>query len=266
MAEGRRCDGYSGIEVSSQDSGSVSAEIPRYQSLNTTYVSLTHDFTSILIQATDKTQTPIYFQVVKGVSATKSGALCLPSVIGLFTSVVLGGSGTSLFGYYAPFIIATSILTPITAGLLTTLSITTSLTLLIAYQALLGFGTGIGFQDPQTAASTIFSPTDAPLGIAAIIFAQNFGAALFVPVAQTIFQGRLGRYLEEYVPGLDGGALANMGLLDLKQYVGSEELGRALLGYDKAVTRTLFLPIALTYASLLGALGMEWGSVNVKKS
>lgn len=87
-----------------------------------------------------------------------------------------------------------------------------------------------------------------------------------MPVAQTIFQGRLSRYLKEYVPGLDGSALANMGLLDLKQYVGSEELAGALLGYDKAVTKTFFLPVALTCASLLGALGMEWRSVKVKKS
>lgn len=209
---------------------------------------------------------PIYFQVVKSVSATKSGALCLPSVVGLFISVVLGGGGTSIFGYYAPFMIATSVLTPIAAGLLTTLSVSTTLFPLIAYQFLLGFGAGIGFQGPQTAASTIFSAADAPLGIAAIIFAQNFGPALSVPIAQSIFEGRLRRYLEMYVPGMDGSALANMGLLDLKQVVGSEELEGALLGYDKAVTKTFFLPVALTCASFVGALGMEWRSVKVKKS
>jgi hypothetical protein len=57
-----------------------------------------------------------------------------------------------------------------------------------------------------------------------------------------------------------------MGLLDLKEYVGSEELGLALLGYDRAVTEACFLPVALMCASLLGALGMEWRSVKVKKS
>ena len=209
---------------------------------------------------------PIYFQVVKGVSATRSGILCIPSVIGLFVSVVLGGSGTSFFGYYAPFMIATSILTPIAAGLLTTLSVNTPFILLIVYQAFLGFGTGIGFQGPQTAASTIFTPADQPLGIAAIIFAQNFGPALFVPVAQNIFEGRLVTYLEKYVPGLNGNALANMGLLDLKEQVGSGNLGAALLGYDEAVTKTFFLPLALSCASIIGALGMEWRTVKSKKS
>ena len=37
------------------------------------------------------------------------------------------------------------------------------------------------------------------------------------------------------------------------------------MGYDKAVTGTFVLPITLTSASLVGALGMEW-SVTVKKS
>ena len=162
--------------------------------------------------------------------------------------------------------IATSVLTPIAAGLMTTLKVNATLGSLIAYQALLGFGGGIGLQGPQTAASTIFSTADAPLGISAIIFAQNFGPALFVPVAQTIFTGRLKDYLDEFVPGLNSSALANMGLLDLKDYVGSAELGDALLGYDMAVTRTFFLPVALTCASLVGAVGMEWRSVKQKKS
>ena len=215
---------------------------------------------------TNRLQMPIYFQVVKGASATKSGALCLPSVVGLLVSIILGGSGTSLFGYYAPFMIATSILTPIAAGLMTTLKVNASLGSLLAYQALLGFGTGIGFQGPQTAASTIFSLADAPLGISAIIFAQNFGPALFVPVAQTIFLGRLKSYLEKFVPGVDSNALATMGLLDLKNSVGSAELEDALLGYDMALTKTFFLPVALTCAGVLGALGMEWRSVKQKKS
>jgi hypothetical protein len=191
--------------------------------------------------------------------------LCLPSVIGLFISVILGGSGTSLFGYYAPFMIATSILTPIATGLLTTLRPSTPLFPLIAYQFLLGFGTGLGIQGPQTAASTIFNAADAPLGIAAIMFAQNFGPALFVPVAQSIFEGRLKRGLGE-VPGLDVGSLEGMGLLDLRDAVGSVELGKVLWGYDSAVTGTFFLPVALTGASLVGAVGMEWRSVKVKKS
>jgi MFS family permease len=208
----------------------------------------------------------IYFQVVKDVSATHSGVLCIPPVIGLFVSVILGGSGTSFFGYYAPFMIATSVLTPIAAGLLTTVTVNTPFVILIVYQAFLGFAAGIGFQGPQTAASRVFAPADQPLGIAAILFAQNFGPALFVPVAQTIFEGRLVAYLEQYFPQVGGTALSNMGLLDLKARVGSKDLGAALVGYDEVVTKTFYLPLALSCVSIIGALGMEWKRVKTKRS
>jgi hypothetical protein len=49
--------------------------------------------------------------------------------------------------------------------------------------------------------------------------------------------------------------------LDLKRMIGSQELGEVRLGYDRAVTRTFFLPLALTCASFLGAVGMEWRTV-----
>ncbi|KAH8820686.1 permease of the major facilitator superfamily [Xylogone sp. PMI_703] len=209
---------------------------------------------------------PIYFQVVRGASATKSGVLCLSSVVGFFASALLAGSATSMLGYYTPFMIATSIITPISAGLFTTLKVNASIAKLIGYQALLGFGTGVGFQAPQVAAQTVFSQRDAPVAISAVIFAQNFGPAIFVPVANTIFTERLNHYVEAAVPGLNSTVLDSVGLLDLRDYVKPEQLSSALFGFDMAVTRTFFLPVALTIATVFGTLGMEWKSVKQKQS
>ncbi|RFU24162.1 hypothetical protein B7463_g12180, partial [Scytalidium lignicola] len=209
---------------------------------------------------------PIYFQVVRGANATKSGLLCLATIVGFFASALLAGSATSIIGYYAPFMIATSIITPISAGLFTTLKVNASLAKLIGYQALLGFGTGVGFQAPQVAAQTVFSQRDAPIAISAVIFAQNFGPALFVPVAQTIFTERLNHYVQAAVPGLNSTVLDGVGLLDLTDYIKPEELSSVLFGYDMAITKTFFLPVALTIATLFGTLGMEWRSVKQKRS
>ncbi len=87
---------------------------------------------------------PIYFQAVKEVSASKSGVLVLLTVIALTISVLFSGSAVSIIGYYAPFMLLTSILTPVATGLLTTLEVDAVLARLICYQALLGFGCGIG--------------------------------------------------------------------------------------------------------------------------
>ncbi|KAL8949294.1 MAG: hypothetical protein Q9222_004580, partial [Ikaeria aurantiellina] len=96
-----------------------------------------------------KPQMPIYFQSVKEMSPTKSGVMVVPSVVGLMLSLLFSGTATSIVGYYAPFMVLTSILTPIAAGLLTTLEVDAKTVTLICYQALLGFGAGIGFQGPQ---------------------------------------------------------------------------------------------------------------------
>ena len=208
---------------------------------------------------------PIYFQAVKEVSASKSGVLTIPLVVGLAISVVLSGTATSIVGYYTPFMFFTSILTPVAAGLLTTIQVNEKLTSLVCYQALLGFSAGIGLQAPQIAAQTILSPQDAPMGIAVVQFMQGLGPAIFISAAQTLFTTRLAADLAEYAGSLNATTLETMGLSDLKRHIGAKNLEGALLGYDKAVTQTFYLPVALTCLSLLGTVGMEWRSVKKKQ-
>ncbi|KAE8349168.1 major facilitator superfamily domain-containing protein [Aspergillus coremiiformis] len=209
---------------------------------------------------------PTYFQVIRGASATGSGVLSLPIAISVPLAVLCGSSATSLLGYYTPFMIITGILAPIAAGLLTTLSATQSLVSLICYQALLGVGTGLGFQGPQVAAQTVLSAEDSPMGIAVIIFAQNFGPALFVAIAQSIFTAQLLARLGTILPTLDLYSLSAMRIADLEQYVPAADIPRVIEGYDQALTTTFILPVGLACASMLGALGMEWRSVKQQQS
>ncbi|KIW56904.1 hypothetical protein PV05_05520 [Exophiala xenobiotica] len=116
-----------------------------------------------------------------------SGVMVLPAVAGLVLSVFSSGVLTSIWGYYTPFMLATSSITPPAVGLITTLDVDAKVASLIGYQALLGFGVGIGFQGPQVAVQTILSQKDAPVGIAVIQFAQGIGPAVFVTIAQTLF-------------------------------------------------------------------------------
>jgi hypothetical protein len=208
---------------------------------------------------------PIYFQAVKEVSAAKSGVLTIPLVAGMAISIVFSGAATSIVGYYTPFMFFTSILTPVAAGLLTTIEVNEKLVSLSCYQALLGFSAGIGFQAPQVAAQTILSHQDAPMGIAVVQFMQGLGPAIFVSAAQTLFTTRLTADLGKFAPSLNSTALETMGLSDLKQHIGAENLQGVLLGYDNAITQTFYLPVALTCLSLLGTVGMESRSIKKKK-
>lgn len=204
---------------------------------------------------------PTYFQAIHGSSATISGVLCLPIVVGLTISILVGSSLTSAIGYYTPFMILTAILSPIAAGLLTTLRTDQSLASLICYQALLGVGTGIGYQGPQVAVQTVLPVSDASTGIALIIFAQNVGPAIFVSIAQTIFTGELLSRLGGILPHMDTQQLTSMGFSDIERHVDHSDIPRVLDGYDMALTTSFFLAVGFACATIVGALGMEWRSV-----
>lgn len=87
---------------------------------------------------------PIWFQAIKGESATRSGILNLPSILGVvFASIIAGGLVTAI-GYYVPLMIISSIIASIGAGLLTTWRVDTGSAGFIGYQALYGLGVGCG--------------------------------------------------------------------------------------------------------------------------
>ncbi|KEZ42291.1 Uncharacterized protein SAPIO_CDS6154 [Scedosporium apiospermum] len=186
---------------------------------------------------------PTFFQIVKGLSAAKSGVMVLPTGAGLILSVPLAGFLTSYFGYYNPFMILNSILSPLAAGLLTTMNPQTNLWRLLVYQALLGFGVGIGFQGPQVAVQTVLNDGDSQIGIAIIQLAQALGPAIFVAAAQTIFTSRLVSRLKGFsgCQGLAG--LSDQGLTMPEGKDGDK--CEAVLSYSKALAETFYLPVAL---------------------
>ena len=216
----------------------------------------------------------IYFQAVKGLSPSRSGLLSIPLMIGLGIACLVAATTTTLIGYYAPLMIISTALASIGAGLLTTLPVNANLASLIGFQALLSFGVGLGIQAPQLAAQTVLLEKEVSIGLSVVLFGQGIGPAAMVVAAQSIFQNRLedalpdlGRNTTNPGSGSSGkGSLDNLGLADVRHHLGGDQLGKALLGLDQAVTQTLYLPVALACLTLLGAVGMEWRSVKKKTS
>lgn len=60
--------------------------------------------------------------------------------------MLMHGSGVSLTGYYAPFMLFGSTLMPLATGLITTWNLSSSIAKLIAYSILAGFSYAIGYQ------------------------------------------------------------------------------------------------------------------------
>ncbi|GAB7353775.1 hypothetical protein MBLNU459_g4162t2 [Dothideomycetes sp. NU459] len=199
-------------------------------------------------------------------SPAKSGVMLIPGLAAYIIAIMIAGPTISAVGWYVPFMLAGSILMPIAAGLLTTLDTDATIAMLIGYNAFFSAAGGIGFQGPQIAVQTTLSDDDTSMGLAMIIFAQNFGPALSLNIAQSIFSSRLTKNLATYAPTLNATAVENLGFSDLKAHVPAKDLGVLLLSFDKAITQTFYLGVALTCLTMIGSLRMEWRSVKEKRS
>ena len=209
---------------------------------------------------------PTYFQTMRGFSPTKSGVLMLPIVFGMLFSILMQGFGVRAFGYYVPFMLAGSILMPVFSGLMTTLTIETALSTVIVYSGFFGCAIGIGFQAPQVAVQNTLGANDVNTGLAIILFAQHFGPAISVALAQSIFQNRLSENISGILPGMDKSRIENMGLGDLKRLIGSQKLEELLIGFDTSLIQTWYLAVGIACASLIGSSTMQWRSVKKKRA
>ncbi|KAI9717527.1 MAG: hypothetical protein M1812_004668 [Candelaria pacifica] len=208
---------------------------------------------------------PIWFQAIKGVSATKSGIMNLPMIMGLVILSVVAGAATTTLGYYTPFMIASSVFMSIGAGLMSTFKTDTNHAMWIGYQAMFGFGVGMGMQQPIIAAQTVLPLADIPVGTAGVFFVQTLGGALFIAVAQNVFTTRLLSGLQSAVPDLDPTIVLSTGATNLKTVIESKFLPGVLFAYNNAIINTFYVTVAMASLSIIGSLGMEWRSVKGKK-
>ena len=192
--------------------------------------------------------------------------MMLPIIIGSAIGALIHGAGTSAFGYYAPFMLFASIVMPIAAGLITTLKIDTSLVQLIIYTALSGLGYGIGFSGPNNAVQTVLPEQDVPLGLSIMLFAQSFGPALAVSIAQVLFTNQLATNLKNLLPDLNRASIESNGLTEIVMSVPPEKIRQLLVGIDTSLIQTWYLVIGLACATLIGSLSIEWRSVKSKRA
>lgn len=195
----------------------------------------------------------------------KSGIMNLPMIIAVVVvSIVTGGLVTAC-GYYTPFMIVSAIIMTIGAGLLTTLETNSGHAKWIGYQALFGIGLGLGMQQPMIVVQTALKAEDVPSGTAIVMFSQTLGGAVFVSVAQNIFQNQLLHNLHTYAPGVNAAMLISHGATMLRTLVSSSLLHPVLVAYNKAVTQVFYVAVAWGALSLVGPIFVEWISVKGKK-
>ncbi|KAL4862414.1 hypothetical protein BDV12DRAFT_207219 [Aspergillus spectabilis] len=204
---------------------------------------------------------PIWFQSVKGVSATKSGVLNLPMLLGTAICSILAAVVVSTFGQYMPFVYFTPVVTTVASGLLTTLQVESGPGKYLGYQLFYAIGLGAGVTQPMLAAQVAVPPADIPSATVIVMFMQSMGGALLISVAQSVFHNILLQNLAQQVPDVDAIQVAEAGATMLRRVVPKDILAKVLTAYSSAITYSFYVGVVFSGLAILGALPMQWLSV-----
>ncbi|KAI6883300.1 MFS transporter [Hortaea werneckii] len=208
---------------------------------------------------------PIWFQAIKGTSAVGSGIRNIPMILSLVVVSMVCGATVTVVGYYTPFVILSTVLMAIGAGLLSTLETDTGSGKWIGYQIIFGAGVGFGMQQTLIAVQTVLPKQDIPIGTAIIMFCQTLGGALFISVAQNVFTNRLLSNLKDVVPDLNSGLVLATGATSLKTVIPHEYLSGVQSAYNASLMSTFYVATAMAALSIFGSAAFEWKSVKGKK-
>jgi EmrB/QacA subfamily drug resistance transporter len=160
---------------------------------------------------------PLYLQIVKGASPTKSGLLLLPLVGGLMVASLASGRLTARTGRYKIFPVVGSLLMLIGMGLLITLRADTALWSTDIYMAIFGIGLGLNMQSLVLAMQNAVPAKDMGVASAASTFFRSVGGTLGTAIFLSILFSEAGsKVAQQYAkaatdPGYLAAAKANPG-------------------------------------------------------
>ncbi|MFA4929038.1 MAG: MFS transporter [Patulibacter sp.] len=168
---------------------------------------------------------PRYFQLVRDVSATHSGLLIYPLLLGMMVSVNVGAVMIMRRLEFRRVLIAGCGLIALGAIGFATFDAGTPDALALLYMALIGFGVGPVFSGTQIAMQRSVAPSEVGGATGTLLLFRQVGGAVALAAAETIYSGRLhggGADAAAHATGtgvfvlaLTGAALAAIALLSL---------------------------------------------------
>jgi EmrB/QacA subfamily drug resistance transporter len=143
---------------------------------------------------------PEYQQIVRGYSATKSGLLLLPLVLGLLVAVTMSGRLISKTGHYRMFPILGTIILATGLFLLSHVTTTSSQLALSGWMIVAGIGIGMFLQVMTLAVQNSVERKDLGSATSTVIFFRNMGSSFGTAIFGSILISRLTFHLRQLLP------------------------------------------------------------------
>ncbi|KAK4180259.1 major facilitator superfamily domain-containing protein [Triangularia setosa] len=212
----------------------------------------------------------LYFQAVQGDTAVTAGIKLLPMLISVVITSVATGGLVTVVGYYNPFILPCMVLFACGAGMITTFSLDTPFRAWFGYQVLAGLGIGVGFQTGVLVVQNVMPLEWIPVATACIQFFQSIGGAIFIAVAQAVFQNGLIDNLSQDAPDLPGQLFLNIGASQVIQVVSNpppaglgrpEDVNIVLNAYLQGLRNTYYIAVGCACGAFVAACGLSWKKI-----
>jgi hypothetical protein len=178
---------------------------------------------------------------------------------------IISGGLISAIGYYSAVVIPCMVLYTVGSGLITMFDVDTPMREWFGYQVVTGLGIGSGFQIGVLVIQTVLPQEWVPVGTACVQFFQAFGGAIFIAVAQTVFQNGLIDKIRADNLGIDPTIFINSGASEIKDVL--EGMGRldaldaVLEAYMKGLRNTFYISVACAGCAFFCAIALQWKSV-----
>jgi predicted MFS family arabinose efflux permease len=185
---------------------------------------------------------PLFLQVVTGASATNSGLLLLPLMLGLLTASSGSGQVISRTGRYKVFPLVGTALATLAMALLASMGPDTSGATVSVYMVILGAGLGFTMQTLILAVQNAVGPGDIGVATSSATFFRSMVGSLGVALFGALFNARLSDNLGTTAAIGEGGSSSAIGALD-----GLSAAQRAFVegGFADAITSVFLYGVPL---------------------
>ncbi|KAI8055353.1 major facilitator superfamily domain-containing protein [Syncephalis plumigaleata] len=143
---------------------------------------------------------PVFFQAVRGYTATQSGLILLPFVLPVSITAIISGTVASRLGNwsYRTFMGVGMAIATVGYGLVTLFDVNTQRALEICAMIILGVGFGGAIQNCTLSAQLSVAPDDMAIATALISFFQIIGGVIGLAVEGSVFNNQLSSLLQQY--------------------------------------------------------------------
>ncbi|MBU6314499.1 MAG: MFS transporter [Actinomycetales bacterium] len=138
---------------------------------------------------------PLYFQVVKGYSATEAGLKLIPLMLGIVSTSIASGKMISKHGHYKRFPIMGSAIMTVGLLLMTNLQIDTPYWQISIYAILVGAGLGLSMQTIVIALQNAVEFKDMGVATSSNTFFRSLGSVFGTAIFGSILTNRVVHYM-----------------------------------------------------------------------